>query len=305
MVKISLCVGCGLTVDNTGLLRVGICPTGGIACFLSGAEGDCPDGGLAVKLCSTGGIQYDAACTDQFGNAGGLKVNFPANAGPIFPPNGAPTQLACGITTDGTGKLLVDVGNAATCGTDVENLLECIDGDGLRADHQKSIAGISLQCISPSFAGQFGVTRDSNDLPIDFHSETFDIRPQCNTAGFVWFGTTSIDVGGLIIETDADSRAVIELSVSSDIPANPINFFNTNPQQIVIADNRGINATRHTSVLMHDTQWTNLDFTGRRFQGRLTFRVTHGTARLLQGSTQNWEVNWHYSHAGSTNCTKA
>lgn len=122
------CVGCGLAVNN-GILEVKACTDGGIKCATAGSPA--PNG-----------------CTD------GLYVSFPPNV-----PGTASTIYGCGLKSDGTGRLAVDVCDKGgiLCGAtddDAEDncLFVNIQGQGttacvaLAAAQDKTCTGVSPNC---------------------------------------------------------------------------------------------------------------------------------------------------------------
>lgn len=299
------CVGCGLQV-NGGILEVDVCTNGGIVCKPDGSTG-CTEGGLAVKLCNTGGIVYDTSCTDQFGSSGGLKINITSDS-----PN---PILGCGLAgVDGKIQFKFDT---TTCGTEQKSLLKCDDTNGISAKHINSIAGNSGVCganattpsraynflLPPSSFADLAAAPTLNVGQYDFHTDTFTVGPECTDVTQCWAGNTIWDMGGVNFDLAANSLVRVVAEINQGYDNTPVSF-GASPLQRMTFDTTGNVAGKRSQFdfQSHDTTW-QIVCGGQKFlfQMRMRVIVVKGSCIVTQFGAI-WEINWHYSHNGSTGC---
>lgn len=194
----SLCLGCGLTVDaTTGMLSTQLCPNGGISCAT--ITNPAPDG-----------------CTS------GLYVQFPAN-----PTGTKPTNLGCGLNSDADGKLFVDTctNSGLACGDtndDTSCLYANVQGQGAGA----AVAiGTAQTSDSPNCNGL--VRTDSglwsppkNSWTIGLGNNQDAFTAGSNIGNYVWNGGSVEDVDANV--GDGFAGPLSSDSYFSSLPANNI-----------------------------------------------------------------------------------
>lgn len=279
----AVCVGCGMVVNN-GILEVEICPDSCLGCAT--ADNPSPSGctsGIYLALCENGGISCaSAGSPSPDGCTSGLYV-----------------AVGCGIENV-NGTLQADVGDAATCAPVVQNLLTCVDGDGLRADHQFSIAGNSLICGHDSSfldaipIDQPGINLAAQAAPYSFFTPIVVVNPPCT--GLSWTGNTLYDVGGLQVEAAANSLAEITFRLHQGNAGDPVAYGGLNPSYRITIDNRFSANPQRQDVVLHDTTFQQFADGGAQFGLRLDITVVQGSVELYAFTGQQWEITWHYTH---------
>ncbi|SRR6266498_1620436 len=150
VIPISICVGCGLTVDGSGVLNVLPRPGGGISCQNTGAADD----GIYVNFPSTAVNHTDGSCVTLTGDGSG--------GSPLHPEirlGGSPNGLLCG----GDG-LRVDRSEDACNGIQIR-------ANGLYAPCPNSI--VNSMNVSPAFT-PFGINSAG--------AGTFAVLSGCNSS---------------------------------------------------------------------------------------------------------------------------
>lgn len=263
----AICIDCGLEVVG-GKLQVDLKQNGGIGCG--------PDG---------------------------LFINFAPDS-----EGGQGLQVGCGLTAS-EAAIQIDIGTAPTCGATVENLLKCVEGDGLRVDHHYSIASNSAACGHGSeflgiVPGPPGLPMVVSPIGYQFVTPLVTIKPDCicaagNPAGntYTWTGNTLFDVGGIQIEAGPNSLIEVTFTLHQGFLGDPVTFGGLNPSYRVTIDNRNFGFARLHDVVLHDTTWQVFGCGGIQFALRLQVEVLQGTGQIYSFTEQQYEINWHYSHA--------